>query len=529
MAVFWSSMVASEYRDSHYTYNLALAFKQVAEAHAEHIALHYPDGNQVTYKDLNVLSNRCAHFLLQNGVSLGDVVAIFNTKSAQAFAVMLACLKVGAIYVNLDVSSPATRLTRILNTCQPSLCFLDRGAEDKLELMATLGIRHFSLFDAEVESQLLKMPFEQPNCSRVITGADAAYIMFTSGSTGTPKGAVMSHGNVLNLIRWAQSTFDIQTSDRLTNVNPVYFDNSVFDFFAALFAGARMCPIPADVVRQPRELIKAINSLGCTMWFSVPSLLVYLLTMKAIGSGDFTRARTIAFGGEGFPKAKLKELYDLVGDRISLVNVYGPTECTCICSSHVITKEDVEDQSKLATLGRIAPNFGYRIDPNNPADPKVGELLLYGPNVGVGYFNDPERTRLAFVNDVTRTGFRSHYYRTGDIVREDEEGRLWFLGRVDNQIKHMGYRIELEEIEAAFAQIDTVNETAVVYRKYEDGTGKIVAFVAPRKTQGSNDILDEVREILPPYMIPNQVCYLDRLPKNRNGKVDRISLREQVT
>jgi D-alanine--poly(phosphoribitol) ligase subunit 1 len=347
--------------------------------------------------------------------------------------------------------------------------------------------------------------------------------MFTSGSTGTPKGAVMSHANVLNFIHWAQARFAITAADIFSNVNPMYFDNSVFDFYAALFSGASMAPVPADQIRDSRKLIHAINSVRCTVWFSVPSLLVYLLATRALNAGDFPNARKIIFGGEGFPKAKLKQLYDLFGTRAELENVYGPTECTCICSAHTIQLSDFADMKALATLGFLAPGFtGDLLAGGDSAN--EGELFLRGPNVGLGYYNDPERTAGAFIQNPTHSRFRDIGYRTGDLVRRDQEGRLHFIGRSDYQIKHMGHRIELEEIEAALASLPEVSECSVIYRKLGDGLGELVGFAVLARPAGSDQLVRGVAGILPSYMVPRRITLLDLLPRNANGKIDRIAL-----
>ena len=331
----------------------------------------------------------------------------------------------------------------------------------------------------------------------------------------------------LNFIDWGRTTLSVTINDIFTNVNPVYFDNSVFDFYVSLFNGAAMCPVDAETARKPKDLVAAVESSSCSIWFSVPSMLVYLLTTRALGPDDLSCVRAFVFGGEGFPKPKLKELFDLFGARSSLVNVYGPTECTCICSSYAIEAKDVEDLRELAPLGLIAPNFEYYIDPVDPENPAFGELLLGGPNVGLGYYRDAERSSQSFVQNPTNKSFREIVYRTGDLVQKQSNGYLHFKGRIDNQIKHMGYRIELEEIEAAFVTLEGVDEVAVVYRRDERGLGQINAYVGTSSLNSDKDILKDIKSIVPPYMVPKTVRFLPILPKNRNGKIDRKRLQEQ--
>jgi D-alanine--poly(phosphoribitol) ligase subunit 1 len=333
----------------------------------------------------------------------------------------------------------------------------------------------------------------------------------------------MSHANVLNFIAWVQDRFQLTSNDILSNANPMYFDNSVFDFYSALFSGASMVPISSQQVREPAQLVGIINQTCCTVWFSVPSLLVFLLTMRSLSSSDFPGVRKIIFGGEGFPKAKLKQLYDLFGGRADLENVYGPTECTCICSAHAIMPSDFADTKALAPLGFLAPNFDYEILVTSEA-PEVGELFLRGPGVGLGYYNDPERTAQVFIQNPTHTRFADIGYRTGDLVRRDVSGRLHFVGRTDFQVKHMGYRIELGEIEAALNSVAEVEECAVIYRQMRDGLGEIVGFATLSRPKTPEELLRDVAGIIPPYMVPKRVTVLEGLPRNANGKIDRLAL-----
>lgn len=466
-----------------------------------------------------------ARYLLNTGIGKGDVVAIFNEKSPQAFSLMLGCIKIGAIYTNLDTTSPWPRIEKILHTCKPSVVFVDVPEfalqQELHQVMGTGKCIYFG--DVDFKDVLQKLNTENLNETAAIDGGSAAYIMFTSGSTGFPKGAVMSHSNLLNFIQWGQQTFSITPQDIFTNANPIYFDNSVFDFYVSLFNGASLVPLLHDLVKNAKQLVQAINNSKCTICFSVPSLLVYLLTTRAISKEDFPGIRSIVFGGEGFPKNKLLQLYQLFGERMNLFNVYGPTECTCICSSYIISKNDFEQMNELAPLGFLAPNFDYTIL-HDGKDFNFGELCLLGPCVGLGYYNDRDRTAAAFVQQPL-TQYRQLMYKTGDLVQLAPNGQLHFKGRTDNQVKHMGYRIELEEVEAALSSLNYVNEAGVLYEKLTPELGQIKAFVnVSDKNIDEKMLLDDVRKILPAYMVPRTVVLLDVLPKNSNGKIDRKQL-----
>lgn len=508
-----------------YEYNLGRAFERVAAAQPERPALVFGAGEELRYGELDRLANRLARWLKARGLGRRNVVGLFNSKTPRGFALMLAALKIGAAYVNLDEQNPPQRLGRILGTCVPRLLVSDRElpphvlrcCEDVAMPVALLPEGH----------ALEALPAERLQEFNDPIGTDPAYLMFTSGSTGVPKGVVISHASVLNFIGWARDEFGITPRDVLANVNPVYFDNSVFDFYASLFSGAALAPLPREVVASPADLVRRVGELGCTVWFSVPSLLIYLMTMRQIRPGIWPAMRSVVFGGEGYPKGELKRLFDLFHSGARLVNVYGPTECTCICSAHTITEADFLDMKGLPTLGRLAPNFDFLVlsDAQREVTPgEVGELCLLGPQVGMGYYNDPARTAEGFVPNPLCGPFAERMYRTGDLVRQDRNGMLWFVGRRDNQIKHMGYRIELEEIEAALTALPHITQAAAVYQRIREQHGRIVAFVASMAPISESCVRDGLKDRLPDYMIPGHVEVLSDLPKNANGKVDRKAL-----
>lgn len=505
--------------------NLGIAFQEVATRYEGRTALIYPaTGERTTYGELSLLVDRIAGILWARGLHHGQVAAIFHDKSPAAFAAMLACLRLGILYTNLDPDSPWERLHKILSTCRPSLiinAFEAMPCATELEVEDYQNTLH--LRDILSSSEIDPVPGYP-----AIGGGSPAYIMFTSGSTGMPKGAVMSHANLLWFIAWARERFAITSEDVLTNVNPIYFDNSVFDFYSAVFSGAALAPITSDQVRDTRLLVRLVNDACCTIWFSVPSLLVYLLTTRALAASDFPAIRKIIFGGEGFPKTKLRQLYEMFSARAGLENVYGPTECTCICSAHAIRVADFEDVHNFAPLGLLAENFDFEILPLDENAPDFGELFLRGTQVGLGYYNDTERTAQAFIQNPRHSLYADIGYRTGDLVYRDTRGWLYFKGRADFQVKHMGYRIELEEIEAAFNSLPVVRECAAIYQKLDEGLGQILAFAATSSPVSPEELLQEISAIVPPYMVPRRVMLIDPLPKNANGKIDRVALQALV-
>lgn len=511
-----------------YEYNLGIRFQTVADQHAQRTAIWFGRHESVSYEELNKLANRMARWLVQQDVTRHDVVCLSGTKTLHTFACMIACLKIGVLYSILDPDSPVERLRKILSTCKPRLLLGEQDFLNKVKEVTT----DLAIVPVDNDTDRLAAhvgTYDNVNLpeTRSITGDNPAYIMYTSGSTGFPKGAVMTHTNILNLVRWSQETYTISPEDFLSNVNPLYFDNSVFDFYSALFTGACLVPFSKEEVRDAKLLVNKVGTAGCTLWFSVPSLLIFLQTMKATDGKHFRSIRRFVFGGEGYPKAKLKRLYDVYADSSEFFNVYGPTECTCICSSYKVTDQDFQDMQGLPPLGHIADNFAYLIlddEGKKVPDGEIGELCLLGPNVGKGYYNDPERTAVSFVQNPCNSRFREIMYKTGDLVRRDPaSGKLYVCGRKDNQIKHMGYRIELEEIEAALHCLDYVSEAAALHSNI-DGLSRIVAVVASAEEFAEAQIRTDLRRIIPDYMVPSTFYREAMLPKNPNGKIDRKCL-----
>lgn len=511
-----------------YHYNLATKFNEVLRDHADRLALRYSD-KDYSYSELSGWVESLAALLLSQGLRQGEVIAIGHNKRPLSYALMLAALRIGVAYVNIDVCSPIARTSRILQVSRASVLFFDdpNYRNQMTELAAGHGCRAVFLETAMLPEIDEDNRATQRRLSHLVDGACIAYIMFTSGSTGVPKGVAVTHQNVLHFIAWGQERFGILETDNFANLSPMYFDNSVFDFYVGLFSGAALSPIYRELLTTPYDLAPHIGRMACTVWFSVPSLLIYMMAMKAMNPATLASLRAIVFGGEGYPKVELKKLYDQFSSKAMLVNVYGPTECTCICSGHTLTPDDFIDLQGLPTLGRLNPNFDYRILDDDDKDVLYGELCLIGPNVAAGYFNDPERTESSFhtISDLNR--FMKRMYRTGDLVRE-EGGMLFFVGRKDNQIKHMGYRIELEEIEHALVKLPYVDQAAVVYQRVNSAYGKLIGFIASREELDGHEIIRQLGALLPDYMAPSKIIVAKELPKNANGKVDRQFLKSSL-
>ena len=503
-----------------YSYNLALLFEENLMKYKYNTALIFDNEDKYTYEKLNRRANQIARYLIYKGLKRKQVLALLNSKTFDSFAAMLACLKIGVIYTNIDPGNAIHRIEKNFETCNPNLVLSDSENQQVRNLCNEINLEYNDFND--IKEKLTEYKDSNLEISKLVDGSNPAYIMFTSGSTGIPKGVLISHQNVIHLLNWTIKRYEVTEKDRLTNVNPIYFDNSVFDFYTALFGGAALVPFRKDLLNRPNDLIKKIDELGCTVWFSVPSFLIYLNTMKVLSSDVFSNIRIISFGGEGFHKKTLKKLYDKFHHRIRFINVYGPTEGTCICSSYDVTDKDFEKLDFYLPLGKINQNFDYLIiDDNYISD--HGELCLLGPNVGIGYYNDDEKTQEKFIDNPFNKNYSEKMYKTGDLV-EEKDGLLYFIGRIDNQIKHMGYRIELEEIEHALNSVNEINQAAVVYKKSGKIYGKIIAYITINSEITKLEIKQKLMNIIPDYMIPHIFRILDKLPKNRNGKIDKQKL-----
>jgi D-alanine--poly(phosphoribitol) ligase subunit 1 len=516
---------------SDYTYNLGQLFHTIASDRKEHSALLFVDGETCSYSELERLSNTIAAVLLTLGVGRNDVVAILNNKSRVSYSIMVACLKLGVIYTNLDPKSPIARFNKMMKLCDPRVLFFYGGCEELAEAAASAcsTLKTIDYGSAEFAESIASRENTLPGARHEVPANTPAYLMFTSGSTGFPKGVVITHANLLNFIAWSRTTYGTTCDDVFTNINPMHFDNSVFDFYSSIFTGAALIPVGEELTRNPRKMLDALNPLHPTIWFSVPSMLVYVLNMRALRETDMPSLRIVTFGGEGFPKNQLRVLWSKWGHRIAFINVYGPTECTCICSSYRVTPDDLVNDD-LLPLGPIAPNFyGLVMNGNAEAMPdgEIGELCIGGPNVGLGYYNNREKTMEAFVQNPFIATHAERIYKSGDLVRYDKKKNLFFFcGRKDNQIKRMGYRIELEEIEAALNSLAYITESAVIYLNTERVKEKIIACLCA-EAFNEEQVSSDLNRMLPAYMMPNTYVRYAQLPKNQNGKIDRLKLKEE--
>jgi amino acid adenylation domain-containing protein len=495
--------------------------------------------DRLTYGQLERATNRLARTLRAAGVRRGDRVALLLRKSPRAIVAILAALKADAIYVPLDPASPVARLVPMLTSAAPR-CLLteasvadvaaELGAASRMRESLALGwidgapssiipgAGDFTAVDIDDASEA---PVDAQNMA-----SDAAYILFTSGSTGVPKGVVISHANVAHFIDWARKYFGLGPDDRASGHSPLHFDLSVFDIFGTLSAGAALHLVPPDLGIAPDAIPRFIREHALTQWFSVPSVLTYLVKFDAVRRPDFPALRRLMWCGEVLPTPVLRHLMSRL-PHVTFTNLYGPTEAT-VASSYYTVPTCPPDDAALIPIGTPCAGEALCVldgERRPVADGDIGDLYIAGVGLGAGYWRDPDETAAAFVTDAD--GVR--WYRTGDLARRGHDGLVSFVGRADTRIKSRGYRIELGEIEAALHRLPELCESAVVAVDAGgfEGTAICCAYApVPDAAVTAVVLRRALAAMLPTYMLPSRWRRLEQLPKNANGKIDRPALRE---
>jgi len=498
----------------------------------------------LTYGDLEEQSNRLARLLRAAGVKRGDRVCLLLPKSPAAIVAIVGVLKADAVYVPLDLASPATRVAKMIASCEDRWILAGGPAGPVLEELfadrafaaahsvgwlsgeppGAAGVRpQFSLSDLQAYGVA---PQDRQN------GPDAAaHILFTSGSTGVPKGVVITHDNVLAFLRWAGAYFGTGPSDRVSWHPPMHFDLSTFDVFGTLHAGAALYPVPGELSLLPHRLAAFIRECALTQWFSVPAVLSYVAKFGALRDRDFPSLRRVLWCGEVLPTPTLAYWMRRL-PHASFTNLYGPTEAT-IASSYYTVPECPTDERAEIPIGRACPGEELLLldEALAPAPPgQLGELYIAGVGLSPGYWRDPEKTQAAFLSHRRGTASTKRIYRTGDLARAGADGLLYYAGRADTQIKSRGYRIELGEIEAALHSLGCLRECAAVAVPSEGFEG--MAICCAYVPDGAGDVsAATLREVLgrlvPTYMLPSRWLSVDLLPRNANGKIDRPRLKEE--
>jgi len=514
------------------------AVDHAAQRNAESCAIRF--GNEtLSYAGLAAKANRLAHVLVDHGVKRGDRVGIYLHKCMASAIALYGIMKAGAAYVPLDPSAPHARTAFAIKDCGIKHLVTENSKTSAIGKIAASGTRVDFLIgpDHAQDSPATIISRDQVASARAdsppdtgTTEQDLAYIMYTSGSTGHPKGIMHTHHSGLSYARWAANEYKIEPSDRLTNHAPLHFDLSTFDFFAGAIAGATTVIVPEEVPKFPASYAQLLADERITIFFTVPFALIQLLLRGALDRHDLSSLRWIVFGGEPFPTKHLRALMaTLPHARFS--NIYGPAEVNGVTFYHV--PDLPQDRNEPIPIGTLCPNVeGLVVDQDAQQVPRgeSGELLIRSPTMMQSYWQRPDLNEKAFYRRPITDNYEHVFYRTGDIVRLEPDGNYAFLGRQDRQIKIRGYRVELDEIEAALVAHEQVEEAAVVVIADPQGSHHIHAAVTLKSGTilSPANLLKHAAEKLPPYAIPAVFQTVDAFPRTSSGKIDRRALHEQI-
>ncbi|SFN55457.1 non-ribosomal peptide synthase domain TIGR01720/amino acid adenylation domain-containing protein [Pseudomonas sp. NFACC24-1] len=511
---------------SEHGYPLEQSYVELFEArvavHPQRLAVSCLD-TAYSYAELNARSNRLGHALIAAGVGLDQPVALLAERDAQLLGMIIGSFKAGAGYLPLDPGLPSQRLSRIIELSRTPLLVCTQACQAQAQAL-------LDEFACSGRPKLLVWETVQagdfaPQNPGVYSGPDnLAYVIYTSGSTGLPKGVMVEQRGMLNNQLSKVPYLTLSEADVIAQTASQSFDISVWQFLAAPLFGARVDIVPNAIAHDPQGLLEHVQQQGITVLESVPSLIQGMLAQERIGLDGL---RWMLPTGEAMPP-ELAHQWLLRYPDIGLVNAYGPAEC-----SDDVAFFRVDQASTRGTYLPIGTptdnNRLYLLDGALDLVPlgAVGELCVAGTGVGRGYVSDPLRTAPVFVpNPFGAPGER--LYRTGDLARRRSDGVLEYVGRIDHQVKIRGYRIELGEIEARLHEQPEVRDGAVGVQEGANGkhlVGYLVATDSALKpAERLERIKQRLRAELPEYMVPLHWLWLDRLPLNANGKLDRKAL-----
>ncbi|VBB05120.1 phosphopantetheine attachment site [Lucifera butyrica] len=484
-------------------------FEEQAAKNPDRIAVTFGD-RQLTYAELNSRANQLARALRCRGVTANTIVGLLLDRSPAMITGILGILKAGGAYLPIDPDYPADRIAYML---------ADSGAQlliTRPELSDAAGFAGDLL---DVDDPALYQG-DTANLAKENTAPDLAYVIYTSGSTGKPKGNLTMHTNVVRVVK-NTNYITITGSDVLLQLSNYAFDGSVFDIYGALLNGARLVLIDKAAVLDMPRLARIIETEQVTVFFITTAL---FNTLVDVNLESLKQVRKILFGGEAASPRHVEKAFETLG-KGRVVNMYGPTETTVFATYHEIN--GLADTAGSIPIGKPVANTRlYILDRAGRLQPVgvPGELCIAGDGLAQGYLNRPELTAEKFVADPFVTGERM--YRSGDLARWRPDGTVEFIGRMDQQIKLRGFRVELGEIETELLKQPSITEALVVAKQEASGYQYLCAYIVAEREVAAAKLKEELQQSLPDYMIPASVMQLEKMPLTPNGKIDRKALPE---
>lgn len=497
-------------------YNILRYLDCNVRKHPEKTAVTDED-KSLTFKQLDNRSDRIGT-VLSRCDCFKMPVGVYMEKSCDTVAVLIGIVKAGGCYSVLNPELTDSRLKSIAAVLNPRVIItageLKEQAEQIFEGFKILTADE--LIQPSPDSSVLKSIREKA------VDTDPLYINFTSGSTGTPKGIVVSGRSVIDFINVFTETFDITENDVIANQAPFDFDVSVKDIYSALKSGAELVIVPRHLFSKPALLINFLCEHKITTMIWAVSALCLISTFHALDYKTPETVNKILFSGEVMPQKALKNFKAHLPEAM-YVNLYGPTEITCNCTYHILEKD--RDYSDGIPIGKSFPNEDvFLLDEDGKLvaeKDKTGEITVRGTALSLGYYNSPEQNKEHFVQNPLNPYYPEIVYKTGDLARYNERGELVFCGRKDFQIKYMGHRIELEEIEREMSSIEGVERCCCIF---DEKKSRLKGFYIGNI--GKDELHSLMKKNLPSFMVPGILRQLEEMPLTKNGKTDRKKLLE---
>ncbi len=445
-------------------------------------------------------------------------VPVLMEKEAWTLNVFMGAVCAGCFYTLVEPELPAERIRTILETLDAQILVTSRKKEEQVQ---ELGFSGKILFAED----LVKNAIDEEGLAdrrKRACDTDPLYAIFTSGSTGVPKGVVVCHRSVIDFTEHFTRLFGFCREDVIGGQAPFDFDVSVKDIYPAMKVGATLEVIPRKFFSVPKKLLDFLDDRKVTSLTWAVSALCIISMLKGFRYKVPTNIRRVMFSGEVMPVKHLNYWREYLPDAL-YVNLYGPTEITCNCTYYRIDPNRRFAEDELLPIGEAFPN--ERVFLLNEEDHlvteagKLGEICVVGTALALGYYRNEEKTSQVFVQNPLNNCYPELMYRTGDLGRYDEQGELYYITRKDFQIKHMGHRIELGEIEAAFQSLDGIERVCCIY---DEPNTKIIGFYVGALE--AKEIIRQLTEKLPRFMIPNIFHKVEDMPVTKNGKIDRKAL-----